>query len=125
MNDINKAPTASGLLQLRKIENLHIVLWLIKDTCWALVWRPGGLFMIFPTVSVALYLTWKSRGNRSELFHNMAVCMWILANSVWMTGEFLNREFRGIAVGFFSTGLLLLAFYYLAYYRKDNVRATE
>ncbi len=124
MNESNKAAADSGVLMLRKVENLHIVLWLIKDTCWALVWRPGGLFMIFPTVSVALYLTWKSRRNRSELFHNLAVCMWILANSVWMTGEFINREFRGVAVGFFVTGLLLLAFYYLAYYRKDNAQAT-
>lgn len=102
------------------IENGHILLWLIKDTCWATVWRAGGIFMIFPTISVALYLLWRARHNRAEFVHNLAICIWIAANSIWMTGEFLNKELRPIAVGFFAAGLAILLVYYLFYFNKDR-----
>lgn len=106
--------------QYRWVENGHIFLWLIKDTCWALEWRPGGIFMIIPTIGVALFILWKSRSVRAELFHNIAVCLWIMANSVWMIGEFFDLEFRPFAVGFFVTGLICLLVYYLFYFRKDK-----
>lgn len=101
-------------------ENSHILLWLVKDTCWAMEFKPGGIVMIFPTLAVGIYLTIRSRHIRSELFHNLAVILWIMANSVWMIGEFMNKDARPIAVGFFSTGLLLLAIYYVFYFRKDK-----
>ncbi|MBN9484223.1 MAG: hypothetical protein BGO70_12050 [Bacteroidetes bacterium 43-93] len=104
----------------RWIENGHIFLWLIKDTCWAMVWRPGGIFMILPTLSVAFYILWKTRHVRAELFHNLAVCLWIMANSVWMVGEFFNIEARPYAVGIFCIGLLILLSYYLLFFRKDR-----
>src|SRR4051794_26633545 len=91
----------------RWIENAHIFLWLIKDTCWAMVWRPGGIFMIFPTLTVAFFILWKSRHIRAELFHNLAVCLWIMANSVWMVGEFFEIEARPYAVCIFIAGLTL------------------
>lgn len=104
---------------LRRIENLHILLWLIKDTCWALVWRPLGMIMIVPTISVAFYLLFKSVRNRTEVFHNAAVCLWILANSTWMVGEFYNKDYRPIAVVFFGVGLLILFVYYSGFlFRK-------
>ncbi len=102
------------------IENGHILLWLIKDTCWATVWRPGGIFMIFPTMSVALYLLWRSAHNRAEFYHNLAICIWIAANSLWMAGEFFNKDLRPIAVGFFAVGLATLVVYYLLYFNKDR-----
>ena len=40
----------------RKIENLHIVFWLIKDLSWAMLWRPLGLIMIIPTIGAALLI---------------------------------------------------------------------
>jgi hypothetical protein len=85
-----------------------------------MVWRPGGVVMILPTVSVALYLTWKSRHQRAELYHNIAVCCWILANSVWMVGEFYNKETRPYAVGIFVTGLMTLLVYYIFHFKKDR-----
>lgn len=42
--------------RFRKLENLHIVLWLIKDLCWAMLWKPLGLIMIVPTIGAALLL---------------------------------------------------------------------
>ena len=111
----------------RWIENGHIVLWLIKDTCWAMVWRPGGIFMIFPTLSVALYIMWKSRHVRPELFHNLAVCLWITANSVWMVSEFLNVDkiYKPYAVVIFIIGILLLLVYYIFFFKKDRQKEKE
>jgi len=119
-----KPGTTDNHIQLpskyRWIENGHIFLWLIKDTCWAMVWRPGGIFMIFPTLSVAFYILWKSRHVRAEVFHNLAVCLWIMANSVWMVGEFFEIEARPYAVCFFLAGLSLLLVYYIFFFRKDK-----
>lgn len=106
----------------RWIENGHIFLWLIKDTCWAMVWKPGGIFMIFPTLSVAFYILWKSRHIRAELFHNLAVCLWISANSVWMITEFLgiDKEYKKYAVVIFAIGILVLLIYYIFLFPKDR-----
>jgi len=97
----------------RKTENLHIFLWLIKDFCWVTDFKILGLFMIVPTVSVAIYLTFKTRELKSELWHNMAIVCWILANSTWMLGEFyFNDQSRPFAIVFFISGLMCLCYYY-------------
>ncbi|MNU45700.1 hypothetical protein D3C71_345480 [compost metagenome] len=97
----------------RKIENLHILLWLLKDICWVADLKWMGTFMIFPTISVAIWLTWKMRKSYSELMHNLAVIAWILANSVWMIGEFFFDDgTRPIALLFFGLGLVLLFVFY-------------
>lgn len=85
-----------------------------------MVWRPGGVLMIVPTMSVAIYLLIKSRYNRAELFHNAAVVMWIAANSVWMSGEFFNQELRPLAVVFFCIGLSILMIYYIFFFNTDR-----
>lgn len=108
------------IFNYRWIENGHILLWLIKDTCWALEFKPGGIFMIFPTVAVAFYILYRSWAIRSERYHNIAVCCWILANSVWMTGEFIGREMRPVAAGLFVTGLAVIGVYYAVWFRKDR-----
>lgn len=100
-------------LDFRKIENLHILLWLLKDLCWVADWKGLGTFMILPTLSVAIWLTWKMRREYTELMHNLAVISWILANATWMIGEFyFNDGTRPIALGFFLLGLCLLFVYY-------------
>lgn len=97
----------------RKIENLHILLWLLKDICWVADLKWLGTFMIFPTISVAIWLTWKMRQSHSELMHNLAVIAWILANSTWMIGEFfLDDGTRPLALAFFGLGLVLLFVFY-------------
>lgn len=100
-------------LDFRKIENLHILLWLLKDICWVADLKWLGTFMIFPTISVAIWLTWKMRKSHSELMHNLAVIAWILANSTWMIGEFFFDDgTRPVALGFFGLGLVLLFVFY-------------
>ncbi|MCD6010751.1 MAG: hypothetical protein K0Q79_613 [Flavipsychrobacter sp.] len=106
----------------RWIENGHIFLWLIKDTCWALGWKIAGTFMILPTISVALYILWRSRGHRVELFHNTAICLWISANSIWMVGEFLEKdaECKQYSIVLFVIGIVMLVSYYIFFFKKDR-----
>jgi hypothetical protein len=101
--------------KFRAFENFHIVLWLIKDLCWCMLWKPVALFMIIPTFILAVYITYNSRENRAELFHNIAVLLWIMANSTWMIGEFYFKDgLKTPAFIFFITGLTIIAYYYVA-----------
>ncbi|MCB0697536.1 MAG: hypothetical protein KDC07_09245, partial [Chitinophagaceae bacterium] len=109
----------------RMLENGHILLWLVKDTCWALEFKAGGITMILPTLGMAIYLMWRSRGSMTELFHNIAVCIWIMANSVWMLGEFFEKETRPYAVVLFIIGLALLAVYYIFFFRREYALKEE
>jgi hypothetical protein len=101
-------------MRFRKIENLHIVFWLIKDLCWAMLWRPLGLIMIVPTIGAALLITWQTRDIKSELLHNLAVVFWIIANAYWMITEFFsdNDDLRYYAAIPFTAGLAIIAYYY-------------
>ncbi len=79
--------------------------------------------MIAPTLALALYLTWRLRFNRTELFTNSAVCAWICANSIWMTGEFFfDDTLRPFAVVFFVVGFLLIG---IEYFLKVLSKQTE
>lgn len=103
--------------KFRKIENLHILFWLIKDLCWCLIWRPLGIFMIFPTLLVAIWIAWRNRHIVAELTHNVAIALWIVANSMWMISEFYNidEKVRPYCIIPFSLGILILFYYYLYY----------
>ncbi len=111
---------------IREYENLHIALWLLKDTCWVMSFKVGGMLMIIPTLLVAVHLTWKSRKNIADLFHNIAVCLWITANAIWMTGEFFyNDTFRPYSTVLFLTGIVVVAFYYAIHFPKRAANSVE
>ena len=100
-------------LNVRKSENFHILLWLLKDLCWVADLKLFGTIMIVPTVIVAVYIAWLTRRSQTDLFHNLAVVCWICANSVWMVGEFyFNDGTRPAATVFFVAGLLFVGYYY-------------
>lgn len=111
----------------RKIENLHIVFWLIKDLSWAMLWKPLGIVMIFPTIMAALYITWQTKHIKSELFHNLAVVFWICANAYWMITEFweLPDQFRYYTAIPFTIGMTFIIIYYMVILpsekKKDNI----
>ena len=108
--------------KIRKLENVHILLWLLKDTFWVLLLKIPGLIMIVPTIGVAAYLTLKSRHDAKEFIFNLAVLCWILANSVWMIGEFFfDDSTRPIALVFFILGLGSIGYYYARYYFSAKV----
>jgi hypothetical protein len=76
----------------RRMENMHIVFWLLKDISWCMVWRPLGLAMIVPTLSIAIVIAWRTRHIAAELSHNLAIAFWITANSIWMISEFFDFD---------------------------------
>ncbi|PSL46223.1 hypothetical protein CLV51_103199 [Chitinophaga niastensis] len=118
------SPVYSIPLSYRKMENLHIVFWLLKDISWCMIWKPLGIAMIFPTLIISIVIAWRTRQFMSELCHNVAITVWITANSYWMISEFFHFDtgviwswitYKHLALIPFLTGLLLLAFFYLYY----------
>lgn len=109
--------------RFRRMENLHILFWLMKDMSWVMVWRPLGLAMILPTLVIAIVITIRTRRYMSEFCHNLAVVFWIAANSYWMICEFFvfdsdplnfyDYSYKDLTIVPFSMGLLVLAFYYI------------
>jgi len=117
----------------RKMENLHIVFWLLKDISWCMTWRVLGIAMIIPTLSVAIMIAWRTRQFKSELAHNLAIAFWISANSLWMISEFFGfdtmtvwKEFTGkhLALLPFFTGASILLYYY-AVQRPHEIREKQ
>ena len=96
-----------------RFDNLHILLWLLKDTCWLLEWKSLGTLMIAPTIGVALYLAAKSTAE--DIFWiNVAICFWISANAYWMVCEFVEMEMYKDYAGIpFALGLMSVAVFYL------------
>ncbi len=109
--------------RFRKTENLHIVFWLLKDISWAMLWRPLGLIMLLPTLTLAIRITIQTRHLKSELFHNLAVVFWIAANGYWMIVEFFWSDFdflRYYAAIPFGIGIIFIAIYYLLILPKEK-----
>ena len=111
-------------LKYRKLENLHIVFWLIKDLCWCIVFKPMAIAMIIPTLTIAAVITFQNRKIATEFYHNVAVFFWILANSFWMVSEFYKFDEiivigeltgKNLAIFPFVIGIAFLVFYYLKF----------
>ena len=105
----------------RRMENMHIAFWLMKDISWCMIWKVLGMAMVIPTLSIAIIIAWRTRHIAAELAHNLAITFWISANSYWMISEFFGfdemvvwREFTGkhLALIPFVTGAMLLLYYY-------------
>lgn len=108
--------------KLRHWENIHIPLWLLKDTCWMMEWKILGTILIVPTISVAILLSIRTHKS-SDWLINLAILCWISANAFWMCCEFyLNNEYKSLASIPFIMGLTLVSVYYLKqfYYKKTN-----
>ena len=112
---------------IRKFENFHILLWLIKDLSWVMLSKTLGVIMIAPTLGFAIYITFLNRKDKAELAHNLAVCFWICANSIWMIGEFYYKDStRTYAVIFFALGLTMMLGYYIPLvYKRGKVLAEK
>ena len=117
--------------RFRYMENLHIVFWLFKDLSWCMGWKVLGIAMIVPTLFIALLIAWRTRQYVAELCHNLAISVWIVANSYWMISEFFgfdamifyaNFTYKYLAVIPFVIGILILAYYYLIYRPRHKER---
>jgi hypothetical protein len=125
--------TYSIPLRYRKMENLHIFFWLLKDISWCMIWRPLGIAMIFPTLIIAIIIALRTRQYMSEVCHNLAIVVWISANSYWMTSEFLHFDamplfgdytYKHLAIIPFVLGMLILMYYYI-WWRPRHKDAIE
>jgi len=117
-----KEPMYEIPARYRKMENMHIVFWLLKDVSWCMIWKPLGIAMIVPTLSIAIIIAWRTRDIKAELAHNLAITFWISANAYWMISEFfffdsihIWQQFEGkhLAIIPFTIGVLILFNYYL------------
>ena len=106
----------------RRMENMHIAFWLMKDISWCMIWRPIGIAMVFPTLIIAIIISYRTREVKSELAHNLAIVFWITANAYWMISEFFGfdtmlvwngYEGKHLALLPFVTGAVILLYYYL------------
>ena len=113
----------------RRMENLHIVFWLFKDIAWCMFWKPLGIVMIIPTLIISIVISWRTRKIVSELCHNLAITVWISANSFWMCSEFFGVDdeivfgtttVKQLAMIPFVTGVIILAYYYIIYKPKHK-----
>jgi hypothetical protein len=116
-------------LRYRKMENLHIVFWLFKDIAWCMIWKPLGIAMIFPTLIISILIAWRTKNIMSEVCHNLAITVWISANSYWMISEFFNFDalplfgdytYKHLAIIPFTLGIMFLAFYYIIWKPKHK-----
>jgi len=108
--------------RFRKMENMHIAFWLMKDISWCMIWKPIGIAMVFPTLIIAIVISYRTRQVKSELAHNLAIVFWITANAYWMVSEFFGFDTMPIWNGYegkhlalipFVTGAAILLYYYL------------
>ncbi len=112
----------------RRMENMHIVFWLMKDISWCMIWKYLGIAMIIPTLSIAIMIAWRTRHIKAELAHNLAIAFWISANSLWMISEFFHFDGMVIWNGYtgkhlalvpFFSGAGILLYYYLVQRPKE------
>jgi hypothetical protein len=117
----------------RKMENQHILFWLIKDISWCMIWKTLGILMVVPTLSIALLITWRTRSIKAELAHNLAIVFWITANSYWMMSEFFGfdtipvgtiTDGKHLAIIPFGIGLFILLYYYIVQKPREAREAT-
>lgn len=133
MDPAAQEPVYAIPASFRRMENLHIVFWLLKDVGWCMIWKPLGLTMIVPTLLIAVAIAWRTRHLASERAHNLAIILWISANSYWMISEFFGFDEVKLGHGFtgkhlalipFTLGLLVLAYYYL-WQKPRETRAAQ
>lgn len=105
---------------IRQKENLHIYFWLLKDFFWSMEIKIGGLLMIIPTIALAFYILYLNRTSLTEKIHNLAVCFWIIANALWMIGEFFKYDLRMYSAILFVLGIIIISIHYTRVYLIKN-----
>lgn len=126
-------------IRYRKMENSHIVFWVFKDISWCLgteftFFKYLGVTMIVPTLIISIIIMLRTKNIVSEFCHNLAITVWIMANSFWMVSEFFHFDsaivfgtvtYKHLAMIPFSIGVVALAYYYLWHKpRHKNIEGT-
>jgi hypothetical protein len=107
--------------KIRQYENLHIVFWLIKDTCWMLELKILGAIMVIPTMLLCIWIISKTR-HTLDVYINTAILFWICANSYWMLTEFFGDiHYKFYASVPFGLGFLFALIYCAKYYKLKYI----
>ena len=80
-----------------------------------------GTLLIFPTVTVALVIAWKTRKEKHLFYPNLGVAFWICANSIWMAGEFFELPFLIPSLVLFICGITIVLYHFWLVYRGKSV----
>lgn len=106
--------------RLKKQENLHILFWLIKDSCWMLEIKWLGALMVVPALLMAVRICYITR-KTEDLLINLAILCWITANSYWMLVEFFAQNAYKNLAGFpFAFGFAFVGLFYYRQYKLKN-----
>jgi hypothetical protein len=106
--------------KVRHSENLHVFFWLIKDSFWMMEWKIPAVFMILPTVLMAVYILIQSKSNMLSFIPNAAVLCWILANAIWMLDEFYLAGLKFYSIIPFILGLIFMFYYIFKFYSAKS-----
>jgi hypothetical protein len=107
--------------KIRRYESMHIVFWLVKDSCWMMEFKSLGTAMIVPTVFLAIYLAVKTIKTR-DFYINMAILCWISANSYWMFVEFFfANQYKSLAAIPFALGFVFVALFYASAGKRKEI----
>jgi hypothetical protein len=66
------------------LQELHVILWLLKDIFWCLKLNVLATFMVFPTAFLTIFLLVKEKDKR---LLNLTLFSWVLMNITWMLHE--------------------------------------
>jgi hypothetical protein len=111
--------------KIRKLENIHIVFWLLKDISWMLELKILGALMIIPTLFLCAWIIIKTI-KTPEVYINIAVLCWISANSFWMLMEFFNHSvYKNYAVIPFGFGFLFVGVFFIKNMTKKQKQPNE
>lgn len=119
----NYTPFIMDKTKNKILDNLHIILWLLKDMCWS-VDSKLGIIMIPPTIIVSFFILIKQIKNINSLIYNIAICLWIIANSLWMVSELYKFEevTKPIVFGCFTLGVIIIFGYYVTLFVKKLIK---
>jgi hypothetical protein len=108
------------LAHVRRQENLHIVFWLIKDSCWMLEIKWLGALMVPPALFMAARICYLTR-KTEDLYVNLGILSWITANSYWMLSEFYDASQHKNYAGFpFALGFVFVGWFYYRQFRAKK-----
>ena len=105
-----------------QLDNLHILIWLIKDVMWLTENKFFGVLMIIPAFGLSLLLTIRTFKYRFRFLVNLSVTFWIAANSTWMLDEFYSLNIKWMALALFIAGILSMICYYVVPKQKFGLK---
>lgn len=120
---------STGLFfSVRGCENVHIYFWTAKDLCWLLNQKIGIFFGLCAILwlGVLLYHAVKYKNNE-EIYFVCVVCVWLMGNFIWMTGNLLYGTdiYKYPAQCLMMIGLIMVVLYFTWFKRLDYFKPNE